>query len=66
MSDSLTTEVEQIVGVPFWVLHQMIRSRKISKPSKDTSGNLRWTEKNIQEVKAVLARAQEPREAAHV
>ena len=50
-----TPDVADQLGVPYWRLMDMLRARRIQRPTKDSSGDYLWTESDIAAARAVLA-----------
>jgi hypothetical protein len=61
-----TGQVCDLLGIPSYDVAYAIRARKLSLPAKDGTGSYAWSEKDIANLKAVLAakRPQAARRAA--
>jgi hypothetical protein len=50
-----TRDVEALLGVGWWVLYGLIRTRKMPAVGKDSSGDLIWSELDVQRAREALA-----------
>jgi hypothetical protein len=55
-----TTQVADLLGVPYWRLTDMLRARKIPAPAKDESGRYRWGEQDVAAARQVFASRSRP------
>jgi DNA-binding transcriptional MerR regulator len=44
------------LGVPYYTLHNLIRSGKVPPPQRDTSGDFVWTERDLARARRALSR----------
>ncbi len=49
-----TSEVSQLLGIPYWRLGYLIAAGKIPAPRKDASGDRVWDDKDIRAAKEIL------------
>ncbi len=50
-----TPAVADLLGVPYWKIVQLLRSRSITPPAKDTSGDFVWVEADVERARQALA-----------
>jgi hypothetical protein len=50
-----------MLGVPYYQLFDLLRSRQISAPQKDSSGDYVWTESDVERARQALASRQRRR-----
>jgi hypothetical protein len=62
-----TTSVARLLDVPYSRLFDLLRSRQLAAPQKDSSGDYIWTDEDIERARAALAQRQRRKsEVAHV
>lgn len=49
-----TTTVADQLGVPYYRLFDLLRSRQIAPPAKDSSGDYVWTEADVERARAAI------------
>jgi hypothetical protein len=49
------------LGVPYWRLFDLIRSRRLVAPDKDSSGDYVWTSDDVERARQALAATRRPR-----
>jgi hypothetical protein len=50
-----TSGAADALGVPYWLLHQLIRERRLPPPPKDSSGDYVWLPQDVERARAALA-----------
>jgi len=55
MATKLTAEVADELGVPPYVLENLVQNRRIARPAKDRSGRRVWTPADVQAAREALA-----------
>jgi DNA-binding transcriptional MerR regulator len=51
-----TSEVADLLKVPYHALDYLLRSRQIPRPAKDASGDLIWSEADVRRAREVLTK----------
>jgi hypothetical protein len=51
-----TREVEELLGVPNWILRGLLQHRKMPPVGKNASGDFVWSPTDIENAKKALAR----------
>jgi hypothetical protein len=63
-----TSAAADLLGIPYYTLAALMRSRRLLPPSKDSSGDYVWTPDDIDRARAALAarrrRRRQPEEVA--
>jgi hypothetical protein len=65
MSFLKTAAVADLLGVSYYKIIELLRSRKIPAPQKDSSGDYVWLEGDIQAARAALAAGRNRKVVAH-
>jgi predicted site-specific integrase-resolvase len=52
--------VAERLGVPYYVLFNLLRNGRLSPPSKDSSGDYVWTEEDVERARAALLARRRP------
>ena len=50
----LTCEATGYLGVPWWILHALIRSRNIDTPRRNASNHYVWSPENLRQAREAL------------
>jgi hypothetical protein len=50
-----TPAITDALGIPYWRVNQLIRSREFTPPMKDSSGDYVWLPEDVERLKKVLA-----------
>ncbi len=43
-----TPAVADLLGVPYWLIHQLIRERRLAPPAKDSSDDYCWLPDDVE------------------
>jgi hypothetical protein len=66
MSFLKSAAVADLLGVPYWRLFDLLRTRKLTPPAKDSSGDYVWLPEDVERARAALRASRGPREEAGV
>jgi hypothetical protein len=50
-----TPAVSGLLGVSYWQITSLLRTRTITPPAKDSSGDYVWTEEDVERARQALA-----------
>jgi hypothetical protein len=50
-----TPAIADTLGIPYWRVNQLIRSREFRPPMKDSSGDYVWLPEDVERLKKALA-----------